>query len=487
MTELTLRPNADGQYAQWSEWQATDIFASGLEIEDDTFTVEWTGKTVTSGEAASVITADPHHGSKHANFQCDGSGTGEQAYAYKTFAGQAIVYARMYVKFKSGLPGATQYFTIMVLRGTGNILWLQVMPDRWKLNYRNAGATESTDVMETPTLDTWYMIEVYAKVHATGGEYGLWIDGVQKVFVTGKDSDEYGNITDLRVGYTYTSWQGGRQEYIDCVIVSDSQIGDDEHYGRTSDQSDNTGLRVVGSTTLKELLNLENASQTETINSVTAYVRAKASGSDPPEQLKILWRTHSTDYESGDLSVSRTAFTDYSEQKTTKPNTGSAWTWDEVNALQIGARASALASGETIWVSELWIVVYYTIAGGVMIDGKILDVEGGGIIEGEEVVGTFVDKWQNASYAKEAKIFGTIRLWTLPCYENNVAWTNSAAKYLQDKAKDGNAVSFSIDEGNLHQVTSTNVYILGVAVRYGRGAKASQFVRFFTLKLQEAP
>jgi len=123
----------------------------------------------------------------------------------------------------------------------------------------------------------------------------------------------------------------------------------------------------------------------------------------------------------------------------------------------------------------------------VTIDSKTLNVEGGGISESVKAVGSFVDRWENESYVKEAKIFGTIRSWTLKCYEDNVAWTNSVAKHLEDKARTGDPVSFVVDEGNLHQVSSTNVYILQVDVSYKKGAKASSFVRYFTVKLQEAP
>jgi hypothetical protein len=123
----------------------------------------------------------------------------------------------------------------------------------------------------------------------------------------------------------------------------------------------------------------------------------------------------------------------------------------------------------------------------VTIDGKTLKVEGGGIQENVKPVGTFTDRWVDAAYRKEAKIFGIIRSWTLRCYEENVTWSSSVAKHLQDKAKDGNPVTFSVDEGNLHSVSSTNVYILEVDVDYPRGSKASSFVRYFSLKLQEAP
>lgn len=123
----------------------------------------------------------------------------------------------------------------------------------------------------------------------------------------------------------------------------------------------------------------------------------------------------------------------------------------------------------------------------VTIDTKTLNVEGGGIEEGAEVIGTFVDRWQNGTYVKEAKIFGTVKSWMLRCYENNVAWGSSTAKYLKEKTKIGDKVSFSIDEGNLHQVSSTYVYILAVEVAYRKGSKATSFVRDFTLRLQEAP
>jgi hypothetical protein len=119
---------------------------------------------------------------------------------------------------------------------------------------------------------------------------------------------------------------------------------------------------AFGSTTTsrKETENLADTSQTGTINSVTAYIRAKATGSGD-EQAVILWRTYSTDYESSPVTISTTAFTDYSETRTTNPNTGASWTWTEVNALEIGSRASSLASGETIQVSEYWIDVEYTL------------------------------------------------------------------------------------------------------------------------------
>jgi hypothetical protein len=84
----------------------------------------------------------------------------------------------------------------------------------------------------------------------------------------------------------------------------------------------------------------------------------------PTEKAVILWRTYNTIYESAPFTISRTTFTDYSETKTTNPSTSLPWTWAEVNALEIGSRASTLGLDETMQVSEFWIVVDYVGTGG---------------------------------------------------------------------------------------------------------------------------
>jgi type II secretory pathway pseudopilin PulG len=88
----------------------------------------------------------------------------------------------------------------------------------------------------------------------------------------------------------------------------------------------------------------------------------RPTGTNPEERAVILWRTYDRDYESSSITVSRTTFTSYSEKRTTNPYTGQCWTWDEINALEIGVRASQLGAEEKLKVSELWILVNYTMA-----------------------------------------------------------------------------------------------------------------------------
>jgi len=132
------------------------------------------------------------------------------------------------------------------------------------------------------------------------------------------------------------------------------------HWEGTSDQNDATGVQSpAGDTTAKETEQLQNASQTGTINSVTAYMRAKASGSSAPERATLIWKLAATEVEPGNVAISRTTFTDYSDTRTTNP-AGGSWDWSDINSLEIGARATILGSSEYIQVSEFWIVVDYT-------------------------------------------------------------------------------------------------------------------------------
>jgi len=133
------------------------------------------------------------------------------------------------------------------------------------------------------------------------------------------------------------------------------------HWDRTSDQSNATGVSITADIASKETMNLQNTSQTGTIDSITAYMRCVVTGGGGgTEKAVIVWRTYNTDYESAAATISRTTFTDYSETRATNPNTTAAWTWAEVNNLQVGARASTLGSGETVNCSEFWISTDYT-------------------------------------------------------------------------------------------------------------------------------
>jgi hypothetical protein len=129
------------------------------------------------------------------------------------------------------------------------------------------------------------------------------------------------------------------------------------HWIDTSDQDDNTFIYtgIVGN---RDTENLADTPQTGTINSVTTYARTRQSGGNCG--LYIICRTHNTDYFSGQIIVTSTLFTNKSQTRTVNPFTGAAWTWDEVNALEVGGRSGGIPFDAEIDIAEFWIVVDYT-------------------------------------------------------------------------------------------------------------------------------
>lgn len=74
---------------------------------------------------------------------------------------------------------------------------------------------------------------------------------------------------------------------------------------------------------------------------------------DPDENAVVLWRYGGADYEGTAITISRTAFTEYSASL-------GALTKSQITELEVGMRASTLGTTEIIQCSEIWVVVDYS-------------------------------------------------------------------------------------------------------------------------------
>lgn len=173
----------------------------------------------------------------------------------------------------------------------------------------------------------------------------------------------------------------------------------------------------------------------------------------------IIWTTYSTDYESSAITISRTAFTDYSEARTTNPNSGQAWTWSEVNALEIGSRASTLASDEIIQVSEFWIVVDYTLGFNLNLRVRDWDLT-------DNIQGAFVYKDSDAQisdangWANWTLVSGTVQI-KVSYYG---FWVNGTFSVTMDSDKTINVQCKLYDVTVLVQESVQNAYLAGANV-----------------------
>lgn len=92
--------------------------------------------------------------------------------------------------------------------------------------------------------------------------------------------------------------------------------------------------------------------------------------------------------------------------------------------------------------------------------------------------------WGTNDLVGNRKYYGSEKRWLLSCWEKKVTWTNSVAKYCQDKIGEQVHLVISISVGGtvLHNV-DTYAYVKNVVVTYAGGTTE---LREFTVDLVEA-
>ena len=202
----------------------TTIFEDGFESGDFS---NWTGTSTSAGETAEVVTTDPHHGSYHAKFTCDGSSTAEYAYAYKTVS-ETVLYTRAYFKILTSLPASGKYYRLIQYRtdGHSNFANLGIVNSAGTI-YWQIDCFAGTDRYQYDIqLDTWYCLEFYAKVNTASGELKGYINGEELLSLTADFSGDT-VINRVEVGERYSNGQTAHTIYVDCVVVADTYIGEE--------------------------------------------------------------------------------------------------------------------------------------------------------------------------------------------------------------------------------------------------------------------
>ena len=109
---------------------------------------------------------------------------------------------------------------------------------------------------------------------------------------------------------------------------------------------------------VRDLYALPAHSGTGVINSIKVYYRCHLY-SVGPVWAKASILTHSTNYDEGEEELPL-AWTTYSYQWNTNPNTSNAWTWAEIDALEIGVSLKQQSSGMAPGCTQVYVVVDYT-------------------------------------------------------------------------------------------------------------------------------
>jgi hypothetical protein len=217
-----------------------DYSAQALTLFQDSFESgtfdSWSGLALASGDTANVSKAIPYDGSYSALFQTNAS-TSEtrKSCVYANVNGTASFYVRGYFYIADGLPlganggrfgliafkvGSTILASFRIFR-TGGIDRFNIIGFNGSGNY----PSRSTDVVY-PQENQWYCVEFYAKVHTSAGEYRAWINGAERLSITGVNSAVLGNITTVWWGLPFSiGLPNSVTVYGDSAVIADSYTG----------------------------------------------------------------------------------------------------------------------------------------------------------------------------------------------------------------------------------------------------------------------
>jgi len=137
-------------------------------------------------------------------------------------------------------------------------------------------------------------------------------------------------------------------------------IGDSPNYlcvDEVTPDEDTTYVRTWGSATELDTYNIADHSEgVGDITSVTVYIRSRVTNGTHDIETAI--RTYGTNYFGGLTSTSSTSYINISANWATNPYTDSAWTWDEIDALEAGVRQYDLGPGDArttrVYVEVNW-------------------------------------------------------------------------------------------------------------------------------------
>ena len=127
-----------------------------------------------------------------------------------------------------------------------------------------------------------------------------------------------------------------------------------------SDSSDATYVWRDGTSYLKDTYNIPNhTTESGTINSVTINFRIACDSPSRSAYAKPLFITHSTLYEGTEQSTVGLTYVNKSQTYNTNPFSSAAWTWSEIDALEMGVELKSQQVGDRAWCAKTWLVINY--------------------------------------------------------------------------------------------------------------------------------
>lgn len=219
-------PRVDEETRKYLTQYFTVLFSDGFESGDFS---AWTGVIKQSGGTLESVIASPvHHGNYSASLFRDDFYN--YVYLYKDLSSS---YSELYMRFYFRVSGNqafgwTNQIAILGNSIYGDIAYAAVKDDSGTLRfllgcYNGSGFSEATLSSESVSFDTWYCVELKCVVDSTAGESRLFIDGAEKLSLTGLTNNGRDNLN--RVYLTNAGGGLATSNIFDCVVGADAAVG----------------------------------------------------------------------------------------------------------------------------------------------------------------------------------------------------------------------------------------------------------------------
>lgn len=195
---------------------------------------EITGVSTSPGETVTITNSNTYDNSSYAMLAANNGGSGEQvARAYVNITSTDEIYASAYfmvtqnnlvgnsdrVAMIKGVNSAGIGLFYAGWRISGGTLY-------WWLGVRSGSSYVWAYSVSTPSTSAYHMVEVHWKEDSSSGYAVLYVDGQQVASISGRNTANYGNCTQIGFGMPelWSNIASGMKVYVNMIVVDTAYI-----------------------------------------------------------------------------------------------------------------------------------------------------------------------------------------------------------------------------------------------------------------------
>lgn len=199
------------------------VFSDGFETGDFS---AWSSTSATSGESASIVTSPVYSGANAASFTSNGGGGYEKTYAIETLSPSlgTVSVEGTFMLSQNGIVESGDRIKLIELRSGSTVIAAAGLRQRtaglsYWLETRDGTTYVESYAQSTTDVSQWFTMELQWTNDVTNGGGSLLVNGVSVIEVTGDNTSNYGDCSEVRVGLTEAYNCGSTTLNVDTVTI----------------------------------------------------------------------------------------------------------------------------------------------------------------------------------------------------------------------------------------------------------------------------